>query len=236
MPAPRTPAPSPAWRPGRFADLVVLGRVVTMDPTTPEAEAIAIADGRIAAVGTRAEVEAQRGPDTEVLELGDHVLYPGFVEPHAHLWVSAVIDHWVDCSPITRGDVASIHAALREAAAVLPADGWLMGKQYDPSLLAGEPALTRDLLDAIAPDHPALVLNASLHYVYANSRAIAAAGVDAIIVQDPAVALLARQLCSLLDSRPAVAINRIGRHIGRHHVAERTRRAVHLRLLAADAP
>ena len=149
MPAPRTPAPPSAWRPGRFADLVILGRVVTMDPTTPEAEAIAIADGRIAAVGTRAEVEAQRGPDTEVLELGDHVLYPGFVEPHAHLWVSAVIDHWVDCSPITRGDVASIHAALGDAAAALPADGWLMGKQYDPSLLAGEPALTRDLLDAI---------------------------------------------------------------------------------------
>ena len=87
-------------------------------------------------------------------------------------------DHWVDCSPITRGDVASIHAALRDAAAVLPADGWLMGKQYDPSLIAGEPALTRDLLDTIAPDHPAVVLNASLHYVYANSRAIAAAGLD----------------------------------------------------------
>lgn len=178
MPAPRTPVPPPAWRPGRYADLVVVGRVVTMDPTAPEAEAIAIADGRIAAVGTRADVEAQRGPDTEVLELGDHVLYPGFVEPHAHLWVSAVIDHWVDCSPITRGDVASIHAALRDAVAVLSADGWLMGKQYDPSLLAGEPALTRDLLDEIAPDHPAVVLNASLHYVYANSRAIAAAGLD----------------------------------------------------------
>ena len=71
--------------------------------------------------------------------------------------------------------LTAIHDALARAAAALPADGWLMGKQYDPSLLDGEPELTRDILDEIAPDHPAIVLNASMHYVYANSRAIAAA-------------------------------------------------------------
>jgi predicted amidohydrolase YtcJ len=178
VPAPRTPVPRKPVVPGARADLIVVGRVVTMDPANPTAEAVAVAGGRIVAVGNRDDVEAHRGPDTEVLDLGDHVLYPGFVEPHAHLWVSAVIDHWVDCSPITNGDLTAIHDALTRAAAALPADGWLMGKQYDPSLLDGEPELTRDILDEIAPDHPAIVLNASMHYVYANSRAIAAAGLD----------------------------------------------------------
>jgi len=175
---PRVPVPgSPFVDPGT-ADLLVLGRVVTMDPNRPEAEAIAIAGGRIVAVGTRAEVEDRRGPDTEVLELGENVCYPGFVEPHAHLWISAVIDHWVDASPIAHGTFDEICDALRAAAADLPEDGWLLAKRYDPSLLPGEPALSRAALDRIVPDHPAIVLNASMHFVYANSRAIAAAGLD----------------------------------------------------------
>lgn len=177
-PAPRVPVERPPFVPGAFADLVIVGRVVTMDDANPTAEAIAISGGRITAVGTEAEVDAHRGPDTEVLELGDHVLYPGLIEPHAHLWVSAIIDHWVDASPITHGSFDEIRATLHAAVADLPADGWLLGKQFDPSLLDGEPVLTRAILDEIAPDHPAIVLNASMHYVYANSRAIAAAGLD----------------------------------------------------------
>jgi len=177
-PGPRVPVPrSPFVDPGT-ADLLVLGRIVTMDPDRPEAEAVAIAGGRIVAVGTRAEVDDRRGPDTEVLELGETVCYPGFVEPHAHLWISAVIDHWVDASPIAHGTFDEICDALRAAAADLPEDGWLLAKRYDPSLLPGEPALTRAVLDAIVPDHPVIVLNASMHFVYANSRAIAAAGLD----------------------------------------------------------
>ncbi|MFM7616551.1 MAG: amidohydrolase [Actinomycetes bacterium] len=177
-PGPRSPVPrTPFVDPG-IADLIVLGRIVTMDPDRPEAEAIAIAAGRIVAVGDRDDVEARRGPDTEVLELGDDVCYPGFVEPHAHLWISAVIDHWVDASPIAHGSFDDITQTLRTAAAALAPGRWLLAKRYDPSLLPGEPALTRDLLDEIAPDHPAVVLNASMHFVYANSLAIAAAGLD----------------------------------------------------------
>ena len=177
-PAPRVPVERPPFAPGRFADLVIVGRVVTMDSANPTAEAIAISGGRIVVVGSKADVDPHRGPDTEVLELGDHVLYPGLIEPHAHLWVSAIIDHWVDASPITHGSFDAIQQALRAAVADLPADGWLLGKQFDPSLLDGEPDLTRAILDEIAPDHPAVVLNASMHFVYANSKAIAAAGLD----------------------------------------------------------
>ncbi|MEY3361020.1 MAG: hypothetical protein RL531_739, partial [Actinomycetota bacterium] len=86
--------------------------------------------------------------------------------------------HWVDASPIAHGSFTDILATLREAAADLPADGWLLAKRYDPSLLPDEPALTRALLDEVVPDHPAIVLNASMHFVYANSRAIATAGLD----------------------------------------------------------
>lgn len=177
-PGPRVPLERAPFEDRGVADLIVAGRVVTMDPDRPEAEAIAVAGGRIVAVGSRAEVERRLGPDTEVLELGDSVCYPGFIEPHAHLWISAIIDHWVDTSPITHGSFEQILATLRRAAADLPPGSWVLAKRYDPSLLPGEPALTRTILDEVVPDHPVVVLNASMHFVYANSRAIAAADLD----------------------------------------------------------
>ncbi len=173
-PGPRTRLPRPPHALRRHADLIIVGRLVTMDPARPEAEAIAVSDGRIVAVGDLAEVEGVRGPGTEVLELGDQVAYPGFVEPHMHLWASAMQDGWVDCSPLRLNGFDAIVSGLRDAGPTK--QGWTLGAGFDPSLLPGEPALTRDILDAAIPDRPALVLNASLHFAYLNSRALEAAG------------------------------------------------------------
>ena len=65
--------------------VLLVGRIVTMaDP--PEVEAILIVDGRVAATGSRAAVEASAPPGTKVIELGDNVAYPGFIDAHAH-WI-----------------------------------------------------------------------------------------------------------------------------------------------------
>ncbi len=67
------------------ADLLLLnGRLVTVDPQRPEARALAARDGLIVAVGSDAEVERFRGPDTEVIDLGGRLAVPGFIEGHAH--------------------------------------------------------------------------------------------------------------------------------------------------------
>lgn len=69
-----------------MTDLIVTnGAVLTMDPARPEAEAVAVADGRITAVGSRAEIERLAGPRTDMIDAGGGTVLPGFVESHLHL-------------------------------------------------------------------------------------------------------------------------------------------------------
>lgn len=161
------------------ADLLVVGKVVTMDPAHPEAGAMAVADGRVMAIGSRNELEGLKGPGTEMLELGDRVVLPGLIEPHMHLWTTVIFDAWLDCSPMTHPTFDSIVDVLRQAADKAAPGEWIRGELFDPSLLPGEPDLTADILDKIAPDKPVVVMNASMHFAYANSKAFEMAGITA---------------------------------------------------------
>jgi predicted amidohydrolase YtcJ len=158
------------------ADLIVLGAVVTMDPGQPSAGAIAVAGGRVVAVGTSQDVESWSDAHTEILELGDHVAYPGFIEPHMHIVPTALFESAIDCSPFVNRRFADVVERLRQARTSSP-DQWVIGRSFDPSLFEGEPILTRDVLDQISPDRPMAVMNASMHYLYVNSVALHLAGV-----------------------------------------------------------
>jgi hypothetical protein len=158
------------------ADLIVTGTIITMDPTQPEVDAIALSGGRIIGAGSLADVEGRRTPNTDLLELGDHVVLPGLIEPHMHLWSTVLYEAWIDCSAITHQTFDGVVAALTDAATKVAPGEWVTGKLFDPSLYPGEPELHRDRLDQIAPDNPLLVINASMHYAYANSKALEAGG------------------------------------------------------------
>ena len=176
-PGPRAPLPRPAQTATGHADLLVVGRLVTMNATCPEVEALAVRGGRIIGLGSLSDVDNLRGPSTEVVQLGDEVAYPGFVEPHMHLWTTGLLEPWVDCSPLRHASFDAILDVLRAESADPGEGGWVLGQLFDPSLLDGEPELTRELLDRIVPDHPALVMNASMHFGYANSKALELAGI-----------------------------------------------------------
>jgi predicted amidohydrolase YtcJ len=163
----------------RYADLLVVGAMLTMDPRRPAAAAMAVAGGRILALGSANELEGLRGPDTEVLELGDQVALPGLVEPHMHLWTTVVFDAWTDCSPFANATFDAVVERLGQAAAAAAPGEWVTGKSFDPSLFPGEPDLTAAILDRVAPSNPVVVVNASMHFLYANSAALALAHVTA---------------------------------------------------------
>ncbi|HNP13273.1 MAG TPA: amidohydrolase, partial [Mycobacterium sp.] len=74
------------------------GSIVTLDDAQPTAEAMAIAGGRILAVGSRADLETFVGPDTKTFAPKTGAVLPGFVEPHLHLVSSALVFSGVDCS------------------------------------------------------------------------------------------------------------------------------------------
>ncbi|MFC4603923.1 amidohydrolase [Rhodococcus kronopolitis] len=161
------------------ADLVIFGDVVTMDDAHPRAQAVAVRGGRIAAVGTRTDIEALIGSETRIADVGDGCVLPGFIEPHGHPLEEAIVlgPAVVDIRPVTMPDaddvVRAVHDAVRTAgAAGASLNGW------DPLLQKGLPEPSRDWLDAAAPEHPLVIMHNSGHVAYFNTAAATAAGLD----------------------------------------------------------
>ncbi|MBI2215743.1 MAG: amidohydrolase [Candidatus Rokubacteria bacterium] len=169
--------------------LLVNARVLTMDDRRPRAEALAIRDGRIAAVGSREEVERYRDRESDVIDLGGKSVLPGFIDPHNHFAIGALESFWADC----RGarSIPEIQQRLAEAARRTPDGEWVRGLGYDHHALAERRHPTRHDLDEAVPDRPALLLHYSHHQGVASSRALAAAGITRA-TRDPAGGEIAR--------------------------------------------
>ena len=156
---------------------------MTMDVRQPRAESIAVRDGRIVAVGSTEDLAATIGPGTEQLDLDGRTLLPGLIDPHMHFAMVQMAD-WVDLSPMATPTASDVHAALRSAR---PAStGWVLAKNFDPSITEGHPVLERDVLDRLVPDLPLIVLESNGHVAWANSTALQRAGVDRDTPNPPA--------------------------------------------------
>ncbi len=166
-------------RPPRSLGTTVIrgATVLPVDADFTEAEAVAFRDGRIIAVGTESEVRDLAGPEAEVLDRPGVTILPGFIEPHAHVLPAAVLDEFHDVGPFRFDTVDEVLAHLR-AEVSEAGDVWVCGRQFDPSLQAGPDELTLDMLDSVSETVPVLVVNASGHLAYANSAALAVAGID----------------------------------------------------------
>ncbi|MEW9808036.1 amidohydrolase [Mesorhizobium sp. ZMM04-5] len=159
-----------------YADTVVLrgARVLTMDDAKPEAEAIALVDGRIAAVGTAADVEPYL-KGARVYDLpADALVLPGFQDSHNHLIWSATQAEDIDLSEAA--DEAGLRAAIEPAMAAAAEGGWLRGGGWSVAVYK-EPNAA--VLDAITGDRPAWFEDIDGHSGWANSAALKAAGIDA---------------------------------------------------------
>jgi hypothetical protein len=152
-------------------DLIVTNaRVLTMDPARPRAEAVAIAAGRIVAVGGQAAIEALAGAGTQVIDARGRSVLPGFVESHMHLVLGgAELAHLQVGGIETRDGLAR---AFRDFAARNPDAPLLMAQGAGYDLVR-----TRQDFDAIIADRPAAMTAADHHTVWANTAALAAAGI-----------------------------------------------------------
>ncbi|MBA8909555.1 MULTISPECIES: amidohydrolase [Aminobacter] len=162
-------------QPVRNADLIVInGRVLTMDSTRPTAEAVAVVDGLIAAVGDNATVEALRGPDTKIIDARGGSVVPGFIEAHMHLFSGAA-----ELAHLQLAGVSGLDA-LREAvlayAAARPNQRMLVGQGADYTILGSE-RVTRHHLDAILPDRAFIMAAPDHHTYWANTKALEMADV-----------------------------------------------------------
>ena len=135
------------------ADLVIQGTVLTVDELQPTAEALAVSDGRIIAVGERADVESWIGPGTEVLDTGDGCVMPGFVEAHGHPLMEAIVlsDRMVDIRPVTIRRADDVVDAIRREVAKRGPDGGV-SQRLGP--VAAERISRADAELAERPSHP----------------------------------------------------------------------------------
>ena len=163
----------------KIATLFVNGRILTMDPAHSEVEAVAVAGGRVAALGTTAALLKQRDRDTEVIDLGDRFGCPGFVDPHNHFGMTALAPVEVDCRTPPLTSIPQIVDRIHAATATLPPGAWLRGHGYDEEALRERRHPTRTELDEAAPDHSVVLVHWSVHRCVLNSAALAALGIGA---------------------------------------------------------
>jgi predicted amidohydrolase YtcJ len=152
------------------------GRVLTMDPARPEAEAVAVREGRILATGSEAEVATAAGPGAESVDMAGGTLLPGFQDAHVHPLAGGVGLEQCDLSGVHAVD-DYLHAARRWAAGHPDAE-WVRGSGwYRDAFPAGSPH-RRDL-DRVVPDRPAYFTGHDGHTAWVNSATLALAGIDA---------------------------------------------------------
>lgn len=158
------------------------GPIITMAGDTAEsAEAIAVRDGKIIAVGSLASVRKAAGKKAVSVDLKGRTLLPGFIDAHGHVGSVGQMASLAALSPPPVGSVDSI-AALQEALrAYTPPTGmpFIIGNGYDDSQLAERRHPTRHDLDAVYPDKPTLVIHASGHFAVMNSAMLKLAGISA---------------------------------------------------------
>lgn len=170
------------------ADLLLMSEhVITMAHTRPvpaEALAVAVRDGRITWIGAPDQAEDLVGPNTQVVDLGNAALLPGFIDAHGHASFVAVSTQLANVASPPVGpaqNMADVQSTLRayiRERAIAPGE-WVVGRGYDDSLLAEQRHPNRDDLDAVSTEHPIVLLHVSGHLAAANSRALARGGITA---------------------------------------------------------
>ena len=156
--------------------ILINGRIYTMNPTLPEATALAFGNGVLAAVGSDDPIRSLATPDTRVIDLQGRTVLPGFFDAHCHLRGLGITLGWIDTSPQRAPDVASLIALLKAEA---PDDSWIIGRGYDQNRLAERRPPTALELDQVSTERPLMLIHASGHGLVANSVALRRAGVTA---------------------------------------------------------
>jgi predicted amidohydrolase YtcJ len=164
------------------ADLVLRdATIATLDPLQPEAQALAVRDGKILAVGSDASISHYIGKQTRVMDLHGAFVTPGFIEGHGHLMGTGEALMQVDVGKAANWD--EIVAIVKAAVAKARPGQWIIGQGWQQAKWNRVPQPNvdglplPDRLDAVSPDNPVLLNHASGHGIYANALALKLAGI-----------------------------------------------------------
>ncbi|MGB5448420.1 MAG: amidohydrolase [Woeseiaceae bacterium] len=175
-----------------FADAVYhSGRVYTVNPEQPWAQAVAIRNGKIIFVGSDDAVRVHIGPKTIVRDLRRRLMLPAFQDSHIHPITSGIEAAACDLNGLN--DVALYRSMISRYATANPDMPWILGGGWSMAVFGPGAAASRKILDELVPDRPVYLSSADGHSGWANSVALEIAGIskdtpnpsDGIIDRDP---------------------------------------------------
>ncbi|MDC8773331.1 amidohydrolase [Roseateles albus] len=162
------------------------GPILTMNDKAMRAEAVAVAGGKIIAVGKSREVMKFKGPNSQLLDLKGQTLVPGFVDAHGHIVVGGLQALSANLLAPPDGevkDIASLQQTLRDwmekNAAAVQKTQLIVGFGYDNAQLKELRHPSKEELDEISKDIPVLIVHQSGHLATVNSAMLKAMGYDA---------------------------------------------------------
>jgi len=165
------------------ADLVLRnGKIVTVDADVPEAQAVAIKDGKILAVGSDDAIDGHIADETDVIDLEGKLAVPGFIEGHGHFMSLGNAKMILDLT--TAGNWNDIVSMVGDAAQDAEPGEWISGRGWHqekwdsvpPGAIDGLPDHTG--LSEVSPQNPVVLGHASGHAAFANKAAMDLAGID----------------------------------------------------------
>ncbi|MCJ7680352.1 MAG: amidohydrolase, partial [Candidatus Aminicenantes bacterium] len=159
------------------ADLVLVGgRIYTVDESLPWAEAVAVRNGFITAVGSEADIQPYIGPETRVIDCAGHMVLPGFIDSHTHF-----LEGGFSLSRIQLRNADSRDEFIRRIAAradELEDNAWILSGDWDHQRFDPPELPTKEWIDAVTPNNPVCVNRLDGHMVLCNSLALKKAGIE----------------------------------------------------------
>jgi predicted amidohydrolase YtcJ len=163
--------------------VILSSRVYQGDPAKPWAEAVAMRDGRIVAVGSNADVKQVCGANAQIFELPGRLVTPGIVDAHLHFVSFGFYLERVDLRDLT--SIAACRERVKAAIATKQPGEWIIGRGWNEHIWTDRREPCAKDLDDIAPDHPVMLTRCCGHSVWLNSLAMKTAGITKAAVDAP---------------------------------------------------
>jgi predicted amidohydrolase YtcJ len=163
--------------------VILNSRIYTGEPARPWAEAILVRDGKVAAVGSSAEVRGRCGAGAETLELPGRLVTPGIVDAHLHFVSFGLYLERVDLRDLT--SIAACRERVRAAVAKKAPGEWIIGRGWNEHIWSDRREPTAADLADLAPEHPVMLVRCCGHSVWLNAMAMRLAGITREAVDAP---------------------------------------------------
>jgi predicted amidohydrolase YtcJ len=159
----------------RDEQLYLGGDIYTVDDACPSAEAVAVRDGTIVAVGDRSYCRSALGKSHDTVDLKGCAMLPGFIDTHLHPLLMIYFD--MNTNLHGTSSLEELQEKLREAEREKAPELWVVGLNFDEQFFDIPIVPSRHDLDAACPDQPAVVVRHDGHMIIANTKALEASGI-----------------------------------------------------------